>query len=256
MSTETETEFPDLRLVPVREIRLSKVKVDKHHMLTIEYTCIENDSYSEHTARYYRPAHEDLVKAMSRLTVHCCLMTEQVNGVQQGDEYLSGYALGQLFASEDIYTAFEFHSYRCTGFTLSSGGVVLVGQKKLRTKKVLNVIAPYEVLIPENPTGNEYDWLAELNIDLDRVIEEVKAYIAGKWNDEGRQLDMFEEVEQAKPLPSTGLEEITQQVDEMYAQHQAKQPLREQHLRDLAHAGDETAECIVRTFNGKELDSE
>lgn len=111
------------------------------------------------------------------------------------------------FQDEAIYAAPEFESYRCTGFTLSSGGVVLVGQKKLRSKKVLNLVAPYEVLEPEQVTGDEYYHLDYLNDDLSRALEEVKAYLDGKYNNEGRQLDMFEEVREA-------VEAVTQHVEQ------------------------------------------
>lgn len=244
MSTATATEeYPDLRLVPVREIQLTKVKVDKHHMLTIEYSCMEHEFFSTHTASYSRPAHEDLVKAFNRLTIHCCLMTEMVQGIRQEDEHLTGYQMGKLFISEDIYTAPEFLGYRCTGFTISNGGVVLVGQKKLRTKKVLNIVAPYEVLYPETPTGTEYDWLSELNFDLDRVVEEVKLYIAGKWNEEGRQLDMFEEVEKV----AAAVEEVAPGLNYTVSVKGV-----DGQMKDVT----KQFEAATRSFNGKQLDDE
>lgn len=182
-------------LVPERQIELAKVKLDKFANLYAEYTIREKGISSEVTRKTHQPAHEDLVKAFSRLTAHLCLMTEVVPGIKwEDDQYLQDGAISAAFQDEAVYTAPEFESYRCTGFTISSGGVVLVGQKKLRSKKVLNLVAPYEVLEPEQPTGDEYWHLNYLNDDLNMAIEEVIAYLDGKYNDEGRQLDMFVEV--------------------------------------------------------------
>ncbi|TGE23504.1 hypothetical protein [Hymenobacter metallicola] len=193
MSTLPNPDTSALVIVPEREIELTKVKVDKFNNLYAEYTLRENGIGSENTKKVHQPAHEDLVRAFKKLTVHLCLMTEVVEGIKSGeDEYLRYEQLTQAFQSEDLYTAPEFDSYRCTGFTLSSGGVVLVGQKRLRSKKVLNLVSPYEVLEPETPTGDEYQYLAELDYDLSHAITEVKAYLEGKY--EQHQLDFFQDL--------------------------------------------------------------
>jgi hypothetical protein len=198
ITTEIQTtEEGALAVLPEREIELTKVKLDKFNNLYAEYTIREKGISSEVTRKTHQPAHQDLVKAFERLTVHLCLMTEVVSGIRWGeDQYLQDGALMAAFQDEAIYTASEFESYRCTGFTMVSGGVVLVGQKKLRSKKVLNLVSPFEVFEPETPTGNEYYHLDYLDGDVQQAVEEVRAYLDGKYSDDGRQLDMFDEVQE------------------------------------------------------------
>jgi len=236
-----------LSVLPEREIELTKVKLDKFYNLYAEYTLRERGVSSEITRKVHQPAHQDLVQAFSRLTSHLCLMTEVVDGIQCEDEYLDYYRLTDAFASEEIYTNDAFLNYRCTGFTLTSGGVVLVGQKKLRSKKVLNLVSAFEVLEPETPTGDEYLYLYSLDNDLARAIEEVRLYLDGKYSDEGRQLDMFEEV------GSAATRSLAKEVDKFV-----------HFMDDVAAKGNMTVTVSAsvdgqqhkRTFGGKELDRE
>lgn len=240
-----------LAVVPAREIELTKVKLDKFYNLYAEYTLRENGVSSEITRKVHQPAHEDLVAAFKKLTVHLCLMTEVVSGIRwEEDQFLQDGALMTAFQDESIYSAAEFDSYRCTGLTLVSGGVVLIGQKKLRSKKVLNLVSPFEVFEPETPTGDEYYHLDYLDGDVQHAIEEVRAYLDGKYSDDGRQLDMFEEVPEVGSAETKGL---------------AKEVNKLVHFMDEVAAKGKMTVTVSssidghqnkRTFGGKELDSE
>ena len=174
------TSAPDAPATPL-EINLSKIKLDGAGLF-VEYITGEADGHAEMTAKHKRPVHADLVLAFDQLVPHLALLCDLVQGVRDGDVYVSA---GQLFYGLDpqglpLHERPEFKGLKVTGLTYSSTGVVLIGQKRYRGGKVLNLITPHEVLEPKEFTGMEYDHLWELNAALARVEMEAHAYLAGK----------------------------------------------------------------------------
>lgn len=86
--------------------------------------------------------------------------------------------------------------YSVTGFSLAgegeNEGVVLIGQKRLENKMVLNLIAPFSKF-------SEYKYGAELSLLINKCIEETELYLFdGKCAEPStNQLDLFEDQERA-----------------------------------------------------------
>ena len=169
---------------------IEKFKV-KDGFPTVLYTQSdeEKELSSKHEASFNQIVHHDLSAAMDRLTIHMCLLAEQVSefGLVSELGHLS-YAL----QGEKIYAHNELSSFRCTGFTLSSGGVVLIGRKNLKTKKVFNVIAPFCLLNEDS----DYDYVGFLNSAIQEVLAEVELMLGenkfgGAQQPEAVQLELW-----------------------------------------------------------------
>lgn len=143
----------------------------------------------EHQTIIFCAPHPDLVAAMDKLKVHLCLITEMV--AEHSLPYLEEKTIWQAFQEEDFYKEHAFLRYTCTGFSLSSNGVVLIGQKSLGTKKVLNITAPFTLLNEDS----DYEHSSDLDMHLSDVLEEVLALLGGKVGAE--QLDLFDQQEAA-----------------------------------------------------------
>lgn len=187
-------------VVPARTYTLSKVKIDRDGFVSTEYTQSENHVFSEVTTKRHQAAHPDLLKVFEHLAVHVCLLTDQVREVLHNGDVVEYSNFGPLFEEDSFYKSLEFSlaSVRCSGFTLTSGGVVLVAQKYLRSGRTLNLVTPFELLEPdpEKPTGLEYDYLPQLREAIQRAEDEVKLYLDGKHDKTGEQLDLFDDLSQ------------------------------------------------------------
>ena len=167
---------------PVPDVNLTKIKLERK-ALYVEYTTGEGDGKAEMTAHHNRPVHADLLARFAELVPHLCLLCDLVQGVRVGEEFIRGY---ELFAGPlepdgpPLHERPEFVTYKVTGLTFSNTGVVLVGQKRYRAGKVLNLCTPHEALHPEQETVFEYEHLWELNLALGRLEAEALQYLAGK----------------------------------------------------------------------------
>ena len=96
---------------------------------------------------------------------------QQFRAIQTGEHYLS-----------------EIRNIKVTGITWGgngeSAGVVLIAQKELSTKKVLNLITPFTSFESE-----EYAYTYELRNDIHALVEEIMLYISGK-SAMGKQLEL------------------------------------------------------------------
>ena len=195
---DTDASETTLTVVPARTYTLSKVKVDKDGFVSAEYTLSENHVFSEFSTKRYQAAHPDLLKVMEHLAVHVCLLTDQVQQVLHNGDVVESKDFGPLFEDDSFYKCLEFSwaAIRCSGFTLTSGGVVLVAQKYLRSGRTLNLVTPFELLDPdpEKLTGLEYAYLPQLREALNRAQDEVKLYLDGKHDQSGEQLDLFADI--------------------------------------------------------------
>ena len=199
---------------PVLSIQKAKIK---DHFLTAEYTVVENEVMTKYTAEFMRFVHEDLLQRFQYLVVHLCLITEQVristvcqmmdlmlaeveiSVNKQGnleEELLapSTYEVArvrQALFDEKLYDLVCFTNFRCTGFVNSNSGVMLIGQKVLKSGKVLNLLTPLTSL-----EESDYEFANILAMDLKMAYNEVIAHINGKGTG-GQLLDLFNQEEAA-----------------------------------------------------------
>lgn len=184
---------------------LTKAKLTREKGVNVgfyaEYTLGEAQGHAQLTAQHKRPPHADLLAALGRLVPHLCFLTRSVAGVSHEGIYyrwdnplLEGYN----FLNE-LHTQPDFADYTVSGYSYDEkGGVVLIGQRQLSNKKVLNLIAPREDLAPEQETGMEYPFLLTLGKHLRECDEEVKAYLAGKSGPMVVQGDLFDQDEEGE----------------------------------------------------------
>lgn len=165
------------------EANITKLKI-KEGLPTVSYTREVNGAYADYEASFASLVHEDLQKAMDRLTVHLCFMTELVQELPLTQEL--GH-LSMALNGDAIYEHLAFSSFRCTGFTLSSEGVVLLGRKTLASKKVLNLVSPFVSLGEET----DYSYADHLYTEIEAIKEEVRLMLDGKFA--SQQLDLFQD---------------------------------------------------------------
>lgn len=163
---------------------ITKFKLKKGQV-EIHYRQEQGELIKEHVTTMFCVPHMDLYKAMDKLKVHLCLITEMVEVFNL--PYLKEKTISTAFQEEEFYDDFSFFKFKCTGFTLSSEGVVLTGNKTLGTKKVLNMVTPFTLLNADS----DYDYAGELDVHIDDVVNEVQLLLNGKVGNE--QLDLFEQ---------------------------------------------------------------
>ncbi len=166
------------------EYTIEKFKV-KDGFPTVTYKQELNENYVSIEATFYQLIHPDLSHMLDRLTVHLCLLTELVSEQSLFD-------LGNLqmaLNGEAIYEHLAFSSFRCSGFTLSSDGVVLIGRKTLASKKVVNLVTPFALLNEDS----DYEYSDHLEREIDGCLEEIKLLLQGKFREQ--QLDLFNQPE-------------------------------------------------------------
>lgn len=167
---------------------ITKFKLKKGNA-EIHYRQELGEIIKEHVTTIFCAPHPDLVKAMDKLKVHLVFITEMVE--THNLPYLQDKGLFQAFSEDDFYDELCFLKFTCTGIALSSGGVVLIGQKALGTKKVLNITSPFTMLDEDS----DYTYCSQLYRHLDDVIHEVNLLLNGKVGFE--QLELFTQEEAA-----------------------------------------------------------
>lgn len=165
---------------------ISKLKVKKG-LPEIHYSVDRNGFTSTHIVTINGLVHSDLADALDRLKTHLCLITELVNPMHLGG--IS--AVMDLFNNDELHQDPAFMTFKCTGFSLSSDGVVLTGNKTLGTSKVLNLVSPFTLLTEES----DYDFALHLNVHVQELINETEQLLEGKMS--GEQLDLFAEQDAA-----------------------------------------------------------
>jgi hypothetical protein len=134
----------------------------------------------EYTVNSRLTPHADLLNAFDRLRIHVLLMCELIQS------NITGKDLKEI-QSGDLYIP-ETKNIKVTGVTWGgigeSAGVVLVAQKELSTKKVLNLITPFTAFESE-----DYYFSYELSKDIETLVTEVMLYIGGK-SALGKQLEL------------------------------------------------------------------
>jgi hypothetical protein len=138
--------------------------------------------------------HTDLIKAWDAFVPHLILLCEED---------------GEMWTLEDFSFEGEpdaikmLPKYKVTGVTLGGSGehlgITVVGQKKLRGGKVLNLVAPFTKF--EDESDAAYIYQSDLLEAWDLLRIEALAYMDGKRTPIWQQQEMFTDVpEEKKPL--------------------------------------------------------
>ena len=163
--------FPD-KLKPSNGIGMTveKVKLVKGESLIVSFSKIEadattsNDSYENKM----RPVHPDCRNAFKALAIHLGLLCDYISTQQVKD--ISKY-------STDLVDKFIV-----TGVSIGGAdeerGIVLTGRKVTKSGKHVILNSPFTRL--EEAEGTAYRYVDDLNEKVQTVIEEAKAYMAGK----------------------------------------------------------------------------
>ncbi|HWB62137.1 MAG TPA: hypothetical protein VG603_01410 [Chitinophagales bacterium] len=185
------------------EIKITKAAL-KNGNLELEYDEVINSEEDGPAIHSYKlkggyPPHEDLLNAFKPLDRHLALICEQA------EEKRLDYkvSIGKKGKEKDITGVFEamdespaFTSITATGFSIGGNdegeGVVLIGQRKLSTGMILNLVSPF------TKYEGEYKSALKLAEDVDMLCGECTLYIEGK-HAPNAQLEMEFEEQQVPP---------------------------------------------------------
>lgn len=163
-----------------KSISITKVKIEKGISAVINYdevnTTSENPGTNKMTCEGSSGIHEDFRNSMKALAIHLGLISEQVRGKIEKINPADQTILDHITV---------------TGFSIGGSddneGVTVFGQRKLKSGKVLNLVAPFQKYEDEN-----YDGASDLASDIHAACEEAKQYLDGKCAPKA-QLEIFEE---------------------------------------------------------------
>ncbi|WP_291587245.1 hypothetical protein [Bacteroides sp.] len=147
-------------------MKITKAKITKENTLMAVFNNENDDTV---TIEGKNLVHKDMKAAFDDLIPHLAFLCEQkeADGKESLDEL-----------SEDIFSTFEVSGYSIGGSD-ESEGVTLVGKCFLKTKKVLNLIAPFTMFNNEN---EEYEHAFDLQQAIEACKYEVEQYLtAKKW---------------------------------------------------------------------------
>ncbi len=162
------------------EIYVEKAKI-KDGVLHAEFTEPGRDGRNKVGKECKTEVHQDMKDAFALLNIHVALLSEQIKLGMERDEYRDTweqidvrkryYMLDD--SSEDI-----LNSITCTGYTLGGSdeheGVTLIGSRKLKNEKRLNLITPFQKF-QDDFTPYDHSW--ELEQVIKKCNEEVRLYL-------------------------------------------------------------------------------
>lgn len=188
---------------------IRKAKLDRQGCLTITYDkIITHESgpvVNKLTQNDGHRVHPDLMQSFKKLNPHLALICEQVrkagSTLKKNKVKISASVNGN--EEIDITDVFGIHpedimilqTIKLTGFSLNDGGegVTLIGQRKLASGMVLNLVSPF-IKFDEHQDESLYPAIQD-------AISEVLQYLDGKYSEEvdENQLEMefAEEVSEA-----------------------------------------------------------
>lgn len=147
-------------------MNITKAKITKDNTLIATFM---NENEDTVTIDGKNLIHKDLKAAFEELVPHLAFLCEQ----KEAD---GKKALNEL--PEEIFSTFEVGGYSIGGSD-DNTGVTLVGKRFLKSKKVLNLIAPFTMFNNEN---EEYEHAFDLQQAIDACSYEVEQYLtAKKW---------------------------------------------------------------------------
>lgn len=157
-------------------MEILKAKVTKDNTLVATY---KNENGDTVTIEGKNLVTKDLTKAFRDLVPHLTFLCEQKEAGVRMDEL-----------PDSIYSTLEVSGYTIGGSD-DSLGVTLIGKRFLKSKKVLNLSAPFTMFNNEN---EEYFYAFELNQTIDACNYEVEQYLfEKKWAVVQQELPFKEE---------------------------------------------------------------
>lgn len=171
----------------MENIDIKKAKLSGRLFLEATYKVrdlVEKTS-KEITEKNDTPVHEDLVKTFQQLHKHLPIMCDYVKATKIKPEMF-----GEAEYTHDWVLDFEV-----TGFTIGGSdeneGVVLIGNKSLKSGKQVNLITPFIKF----SDSEEYKYCHELSSDIYACVYEVKEYLFNKKRAPKAQLSLELEFE-------------------------------------------------------------
>jgi hypothetical protein len=160
--------------------------------------------------RYCKP-HPDMLRALRRLTLHMCLLTEELTPLRlypQGpllpaakQELFATRALREAMETGDAFVHPDLEKFRCTSVQWKPKGVLLKGVKKARYRFMgseLEVKTPTVDVRPglydeedDEPSDSEYPYFEQMDNSLRDLNAELVAFMGGKYGEGGQQLELF-----------------------------------------------------------------
>lgn len=180
------------------EYSIKKVKRTDVRSVELKYIQFESGKfYAEHQSNIAREITDDFRNAFSRLKMHALCLCELIPEHKAKDYFrLSD-------ESQLDYARVSLSEYEVTG--LSRGGldetegVVIVIQKRLKSKKVLNICTPFQMF--EDPES-DYEYIDELFQDVNNLWQEAIEYLNGKYKKSQMELFTTDEHEENSELVS------------------------------------------------------
>lgn len=179
----------------MENIDIKKAKLTGHLFIEATYKVkdLMEKTSKEITEKNDAPVHEDLSNAFKALHKHLPILCDYVKATKIKPEMF-----GQADHTFDWVVDFEV-----TGFSIGGSdeheGVVLIGNKSLKSGKQVNLTSPFIKFNDEE----EYRYCGELSSDIYGCIYEVKEYLFNKKRAPKAQLALeleFEGVPQAEPI--------------------------------------------------------
>jgi len=162
-----------------KEVRLDikKAKIVSNITLNYEAEEHENGTVNKIKKECGHPIHDDLRLAMSKLNIHLALLCELVDIKSFPDLEFPQHPILEKLAISGV----------SFGGNDESEGVTIIGSRRLRGNKVLNLISPFQKY--EDDTPESYPFTSELYADITNLYSEIEQYIGGKYG-EGAQISM------------------------------------------------------------------
>jgi hypothetical protein len=124
--------------------------------------------------------HDELKVALDNLKPHFAILTESLR-------VLKGQNIANITGST------ELEGFEVTGFESKrqgdNFGVIITGHRKLQDGRTVKFSTPF---INFDVEISEYDYITELNADVDLAKQEAIEYINGKFKSEGTQVGVFD----------------------------------------------------------------
>ena len=191
------------------------------HAYTDEFTMVRNQK-----------PHPELLLVLRKLTLHMCLLTEQLTTQQlypqlshlpaDSSERAATGALREALETGEAYLHPLLENFRCTAVAWKSKGVILSGEKKARYRcfgKSLKVETPttslrYGTDEVELEDG-DYPFFELLYNTLNELRAELTAYLEGKYGEGGEQLLLFGREPEPAAIPAGAVGEFLDFIDQL-----------------------------------------
>lgn len=152
-------------------LRIKKASIKNSHFLYVEYEEVNDDGTINTVKKECQQIiHEDLKNLYKQLNKHLAMLTELLDSSVVNDLDTIEVSYDSLLSKMDT-----------TGFTIGGTddheGVCIIGQRKLKGNKVLNLVSPFTKW---NEEGEPYDFIENLQSIIDDLKYEVNEYLLGK----------------------------------------------------------------------------